>query len=144
MERMRWNRRLNAITIVLGMVYVLADLIFRVIIAYNERKGLSLAQAEEVADYHHLLFYAAYGVTILVGVVGTVTFISNVIHHDAVNWWLRIILNLGAIFLPFVHTMNWWFVAVEVVFGALGGYFLKHYGHMLAVRKSGHHQNLMF
>lgn len=144
MERMRWNRRLNAITIVLGMVYVLADLVFRVMIAYNEREGFSAAQAEKVADYHHLLFYAAYGATIFVGMIGTVTFISNVIHYDAVNWWLRIILNLGAIFLPFVHTMSWWFVAVEIVFSAFGGYFLKHYDRMLMVRRPSHHQRFMF
>lgn len=141
---MQWNRRLNAITIILGMAYVLADLIFRTTIAYNERRGLSLSQAEAVADYHHLLFYAAYGVTVLVGIIGTVTFISNVIHHDAVDWWLRIVLDLGAIFLPFVHTMDWWFVVVEVVFGALGGYFFKHYEQMLAVRKPPHHQRFIF
>lgn len=112
------NKFLNIIVGGLGVLYVLNDTFFRLLVRYYLQHGYSTANAEKIANNSNI-FSIIIGLTILLVVFGVLAIISNMIYFMHGSFLFKILLDCIAMSLPFLYVSNIWFSLYELAFCGL-------------------------
>lgn len=114
------NRGLNVSTGLVGIVYVLSDILYQIVVwclmSFNK---MSYLNAFKLADHRGFFFTFILGLTCVLSLISLIALVSNLILFMRADFFLRILLTLSAFFLPYLHGQITSSILSEILFVGL-------------------------
>ncbi|EJE99117.1 hypothetical protein LM596_06095 [Liquorilactobacillus mali] len=117
------NKFLNITVGGLGLLYVLNDTYFRLLVKFYLHRGYSSANAEKIANSTNI-FSIIIILTILLVIFGVLAVISNMVYFMRGNFIFKLFLNCVAMSMPFLYVRNIWFSIYELFFCGIFIYYI--------------------
>lgn len=122
------NRFFNIAVGATGLLYVLNDTYFRMMVNLYVHQGFSEKQAEQIANSSDIFIIIIF-LAIAMVAFGVFALISNLILFYQRLFFLKVCLNVITMLMPFVYVKNGWFLLYE---GLFCGIFVTY---LLSLRK---------
>ncbi|WP_010579837.1 hypothetical protein [Liquorilactobacillus vini] len=122
------NRFFNIAVGAAGLLYVLNDTYFRMMVNLYVHQGFSEKQAEQIANSSDIFIIIIF-LAIAMVAFGVFALISNLILFYQRLFFLKVCLNVITMLMPFVYVKNGWFLLYE---GLFCGIFVTY---LLSLRK---------
>ncbi|MCP0886132.1 hypothetical protein LB941_02130 [Ligilactobacillus sp. WILCCON 0076] len=118
------SKLLNISVGVLGIIYIVNDWIYRFIVNLFVFKGYTVNSAQEITDKTHTVFSFIICLTVLIVVIGMFALLENLIHFYSSYFFIKLILEIMCMLMPFMYTQKSWFIVYELVFCVVFGIYL--------------------
>ncbi|KRL04383.1 hypothetical protein [Liquorilactobacillus oeni] len=118
------NKFFNVVVGGLGVMYVLNDTYFRLMIKLYRHQGYSLQTAEKITNSVDI-FSTIIILTIFLVIFGFLAIFSNMFYFMQGNFLFKIFFNCIAMFMPFLYVNNAWFLLYELLFCGLFWNYLR-------------------
>ncbi|MCC7665996.1 hypothetical protein [Liquorilactobacillus satsumensis] len=118
------NKFLNMVVGGLGLLYVLNDTYFRIMIKLYRQQGYSIQTAEKIANIADI-FNLIITLTIFLVIFGTLAVFSNMIYFMQGGFIFKIFFNCVTMLMPFLYVNNLWFILYELFFCLLFWNYLR-------------------
>lgn len=108
------NKFLNISVGVLGTLYFLNDICFRIMVNLYQQQGYTIQKANKIANIVDVVPIVIV-ITLLLILVGLFALISNMIFFADGNFILRVVMNICCILMPFLYNSRIWFLFYEIL-----------------------------
>lgn len=97
------------------MFYVINDTRYRLMVSLYRHQGYSPDKVERLANSSDI-FSLIIILAILITIFGVMAIISNMILFSQKYFFLKILLNITTMLMPFIYVNNIWFIFYEAFF----------------------------
>ncbi|MFT8900891.1 hypothetical protein [Liquorilactobacillus nagelii] len=109
------NRFFNIATGAIGVFYVINDTCYRLMVNLYRHQGYSPDKVERLANNSDI-FGLIIILAILITIFGVTAIVSNMILFSQKLFFLKILMNVTTMLMPFIYVDNLWFVIYEGFF----------------------------
>ncbi|WP_281164939.1 hypothetical protein [Liquorilactobacillus sicerae] len=117
------NRFFNIAVGAAGLLYVLNDTYFRIMVNLYVHQGFPEKQAEKIANSSDIFIIIIF-LAIAIVAFGVLALISNLILFYQRPFFIKVCLNVITMLMPFIYVKNGWFLLYEGIFCGLFATYL--------------------